>query len=183
VDRGIRSVEELKKLLWRATEAMNIDDLVENLDLQPIDMMDLVSELVIDYEGHIPEDKGLEIRNNLSSRKFVVQGDYLMLKQLLRNIVDNALRHSDPGTKVKIVLNGEGSLEIIDEGDPLPDEFEKMFAFGSSTGSKKEGLYGLGLYLARKIVMAHDGGISARSAEGFSGAIFSINLPSTSLTR
>jgi len=177
ISRGLRSVSELRQLVLRASEAVNIDDLVEDLDVQSIDIIGLLSELVVDYEDKLTGGRALRIDNEYENRECFVRGDYLLLKQMFRNIVDNALRHSNPGSVVRLILTTQGSVEVVDEGDFLPDDIEGLFNFGVKDGSQKSGLYGLGLYLARKIALAHEGNITARRPEGFRGAVFSISLP------
>lgn len=177
VSRGMHSVDALKKLVGRAAEAVNIEDLVERIDVQIFDIMDLLEDVAADFYQRLPEGRSMQVENFYQNGAYTIRGDYLLLKQMIRNIIDNAIRHSAPGTAIEIILTKEGRIEVVNEGDALPDNIETMFGLGSNQDSEKQGLYGLGLYLARKIAIAHQGSLSASSPEGYSGAVFSILLP------
>jgi signal transduction histidine kinase len=179
---GMESVDELRQLVQRAAEAVDIDDLVESLDAKPVDLMGLINELIRSYQVRLSEGRSIEVDNLYENHKYFVWGDYLLLKQMLGNILDNAVRHSNPDTAITIFLTKQGTLEIADEGGSLPDDIESVFAFGGNEDSKKPGLYGLGLYLARKIAVAHEGSIVAKRPERFCGAVFLISLPEVKVT-
>lgn len=177
IDRGMQSVVELGQVLQRATEAMNLDDLVENLDIQSIELGELADDVVQEYEELPHSSTELVLENKASTNDYLVLGDYLLLKQMLRNIVNNAIRHADAGTAVRIVLTHNGNLDIVNRGPSLPEDTSSMFTLGTRLRPGIPGQYGLGLYLAMKIATAHGGYISARNPREFSGAIFSVFLP------
>jgi two-component system, OmpR family, sensor kinase len=105
------------------------------------------------------------------------------LTQVLRNLVRNAVAHTDPGGRVTVVAHArDGRLEIAvgDDGPGIPpDQIERVFErFHRVDGgrSRDAGGSGLGLAIARAIVEAHGGQIRAESAPGH-GATFRVELP------
>jgi signal transduction histidine kinase len=107
--------------------------------------------------------------------------DAEQVKQALSNILNNALEHTPSGKKVKLRLSRHGGkirCVIHDKGSGIPSAcleqiFEQSFQISSGTG--KRGL-GIGLYIAREIIRAHNGEIQVKSKLG-KGSIFIITLP------
>jgi signal transduction histidine kinase len=103
--------------------------------------------------------------------------------QLLDNLVSNAIKFTPEGGDVRVSLarvNGFVRLEVADNGIGIDaDEQQRLFErfFRASTASDQQipGT-GLGLYIARAIVEAHDGSISVESVPG-EGTSFRIDLP------
>jgi two-component system sensor histidine kinase KdpD len=107
--------------------------------------------------------------------------DYVEIDQVLSNLVENAARHTRPGTRVVISAAIEGAevaVEVSDDGPGVPrDALDRVFEpfFRGSSGGTPRGT-GLGLAVARGLVEAHGGHISVRNRpEG--GAVFRFTLP------
>ncbi|WP_425568050.1 sensor histidine kinase [Nonomuraea rubra] len=112
-----------------------------------------------------------------------VLGDEARLRQVVSNLVGNAVTHTPAGTPVRIGVGtdgGEAVLVIADEGPGLaPEEASRVFdRFYRADGSRARatGGAGLGLAIVRSIVAAHGGRVELRSAPG-RGAAFEIRLP------
>lgn len=110
----------------------------------------------------------------------VVYGDIVEIRRVLQNLVDNAVRVSQPGKRVCLevrVMNAR-QLEVCvhDEGPGIPEcDKEKLF-YRFVQGRGRKGKAGLGLYLCRQIVEAHKGTIWVKSAVG-KGTSFCFTLP------
>jgi signal transduction histidine kinase len=109
--------------------------------------------------------------------------DRTKLEQVLHHLVDNAVKYSEPGAPVTVELRDEPDqvhLGVTDRGKgifsgDLPRVFERFQQLdGSSTRS--QGGTGIGLYIAKALVDAHQGTITARSALG-KGSTFTVTLP------
>ena len=94
------------------------------------------------------------------------------LAEALSNIAGNAVEHAAPGTPVVVRAHPEGDevvVEIINQGDPIPADV-LPFIFEPFRRGKRErsatGNLGLGLYIAKQIVLASGGTLDARSAGG-----------------
>jgi signal transduction histidine kinase len=112
-----------------------------------------------------------------------LQADPDRLTQVLRNLVRNAVAHTEPGDRVELSACGlDGRLEITvsDAGPGIPqDELDRIFERFhrlDKSRSRDRGGTGLGLAIARAIVEAHGGELRAESAPG-QGATFRIELP------
>ena len=113
-----------------------------------------------------------------------INADRNMMKQVLRILCDNAVKYSGPGSTVTLSCTKEAGggccLSVKDEGqgisqEELPKIFERFFRSDKARQSETGG-HGLGLSIARIIVVAHKGKLRVRSKPG-SGSIFSIILP------
>lgn len=113
-------------------------------------------------------------------------GDEKLLDVALGNILDNAAKFSEPGTTIKIIISshpGDGLLviEIEDEGLGVPaDEEEIVFDkfHRAKQADKKNAGTGLGLWIARRILEAHDGSVCiTRRNAGTPGTLVRITLP------
>ncbi|HYS11409.1 MAG TPA: ATP-binding protein [Myxococcales bacterium] len=100
------------------------------------------------------------------------------MAQVISNLVGNALQHSDG--QVEVTLRGESDEVLFrtrNGGPPIPaDVLPHVFEPGRRGNGARSGGVGLGLFIARQIVLAHGGTIEARSSEA-EGTIFEIALP------
>ncbi|WP_235032040.1 sensor histidine kinase [Actinacidiphila yanglinensis] len=114
-----------------------------------------------------------------------VLGDEARLRQVVANLVGNAVAHTPPGTPVRIGVGtsgGYGVLEVADSGPGLaPDQaarvFERFYRVDASRSRATGGGAGLGLAIASALVTAHHGTVELDTAPG-EGATFRIRLPS-----
>jgi len=114
----------------------------------------------------------------------VVDGDEPRLRQVVTNLVANALRHTPPGTAVELAVgreDGHGVVEVRDHGPGIaPEEarkvFERFFRTDTSRQRGRGGGSGLGLAIVAAIVTAHDGRVGLSETPG-GGATFVVRLP------
>jgi two-component system OmpR family sensor kinase len=124
-----------------------------------------------------------------------VEGDESRLRQVVGNLVTNALTHTPPGTPVRLALRIDGSnalLEVADNGPGLTEEqaqriFERFYrvdkartrrAAGSTPEVTPHSGTGLGLAIVAALIVAHRGTVSVHSTFG-GGATFQVRLPLT----
>jgi two-component system OmpR family sensor kinase len=174
IDRMTRIVEELL-FLSRA-------DMGEvKMESKPV----FLETLVEDIHRQAPllgQDRNIEVVLG-SVMPAVVQGDELRLRELLLNLVENAIKYSHPGGKVEIglVTNGqEAVLSVTDQGIGIGSEdhtkiFNRFFRTDGARAHTKKGT-GLGLAICAWIAEFHKGRISVKSAVG-QGSTFTVMLP------
>jgi two-component system OmpR family sensor kinase len=155
-------------------------DEVRELIREDVDLARLAGDAVDDARATAP-DRDIELS---AAGQVHLLGDPHQLRQVLANLLRNALVHTPPGTPVEVDVRDEGdqiALEVRDHGPGLPtDENDQLFErFWRAEGGRKQGKAGAGLGLAivAGIVAAHHGEVKAENAPG-GGARFTVRLPS-----
>jgi heavy metal sensor kinase len=154
------------------------------IDREPIDLAAIASEVVEMFEP-LAEERGVRLAAEAAS-PVVIEGDLSRIRQLITNLVDNAIRFTQPGGSVTVRVESVDaasrlswvSLSVIDTGVGIPEEhlrhiFERFYRVDAARAS---GGCGLGLSICRWIVEAHGGRIEARSRPG-EGTTFTAMLP------
>ncbi len=180
------SIQAIKK------ESENMQDLVDKLlfiarnDKDTLvlvknrfSMSELVEELVRET---ILLETGHKIESHVEP-EIMLHGDRDRIKQALRIFVDNAIKYTEPGQTITIWLNVEDDYAVVtvrDTGIGIPEEhlpniFDRFFRVDSSRERDKGG-HGLGLSIARIIVLRHGGRIKVASKPG-EGTRFKIYFP------
>ena len=153
-----------------------------SLNLRRHEIKELVEE-VVSLSKLLAEEAGVELVTEFTPAPVEVVADGGRIKQVLLNLVHNAIQASPPGAQVKIVVRKEGGdaiVEVIDEGPGIPpEEMEKIFCPFYTT--KHQGT-GLGLAISRKIVIAHGGRLEVDSTPG-QGSTFRLRLSATGALR
>lgn len=154
----------------------------ENLpDEEYFDLYGLAEAVVNDvrYEAQIP---GVQIELQAADGgDYTVKGNAELMRRALENIVRNALRFSQPGQRVGVDLHPCGDrlqVRVLDQGPGVEESrlaaiFDPFVRVASPQAGKG---YGLGLAIARKVVVAHGGEIAARNGE-LGGLEIRIQLP------
>ncbi|MFE2311116.1 sensor histidine kinase, partial [Streptomyces sp. NPDC059411] len=114
-----------------------------------------------------------------------VNGDEARLRQVVANLVGNAVAHTPAGSPVRIGVGSAGGHEVIevaDSGPGLTPEqaarvFERFYRVDASRSRQAGGGAGLGLAIASVLVQAHGGELELETAPG-EGALFRVRLPS-----
>ena len=149
------------------------------MEMSSFDVLDVVSELHKEAAMVTPENTFV-----LSpSDHCLVEADRGMIKQVMRILCDNAVKYTPKGGTITIGVQrrpGGCTLSLSDTGPGIaPEELPKIFErfYRSDSARKAEsGGHGLGLSIARIIVVAHGGKLRVRSKLG-AGTTFSIDLP------
>jgi len=140
---------------------------------------DLVASAVERLDGHFAEHP---IDVALPAELPPVYVDATLVARVLVNLLDNAIKHTPPGTRITVSagLEGDAVRVVVDDNGPgLPPNPERLFAkFQRGRDDSSAGGAGLGLALCRAIVSAHGGQISAMQRPG-GGARFVFMVPTT----
>ena len=129
----------------------------------------------------LARDKQITLTQEIPAQLPELEVDGDRLRQVVINLLGNAIKFSDPGSSVKMKVaqnNGELIVEVSDHGIGISDESKKHLfeRFYRAEGETVRGGTGLGLFIAKQIIQAHGGRIWAESKLG-EGSIFSFTLP------
>lgn len=167
-----RLVEDLQEL--SAAEAGKL-----RYEMGPLDLAALACEETARAGVRAPEGVALSCDAN---GPLMIEGDEGRLSQVMRNLLDNALRHTATGsvTVACIAGDGEAVVEVRDTGegipaDDLPFIFERFYR-ADAARARDTGGSGVGLAVSRRIVEDHGGSVFARNAEG-GGAVVGFRVP------
>jgi heavy metal sensor kinase len=144
------------------------------------DLAELTSATA-DQMSLLSEDKQITVKC-LARERVYVKGDRARMKQVIVNLLDNAIKYTPPAGSVTLtVSSGEhATLEVADTGMGIPEKslplvFDRFFRVDDAR-SRAEGGAGLGLSIVQSICAAHQGRVEARSAPG-NGSTFRVELP------
>ena len=182
----IHSLNEEASLLFRL-----VDDLQElsqaeagelNIVMESKDISELITQSTDAVRGRA-KAKGLSLSVELPKKLPTVRIDSHRIAQVLRNLLENALVHTAAGDAITVTANekdGWIEISVIDTGEGIKDEelqniFERFYRVDRSR-SRATGGGGLGLTIARRLVEAHGGRITAQSEPG-KGSRFTFTVP------
>jgi two-component system OmpR family sensor kinase len=161
------------------------------LELDEIDLTTLAADAALDARAFDPER---EVTVQAMSpgeppTAVIITAEENKIRQLISNLMGNALRFTEPGSPLEIAVgrdeSGNGVIEVIDHGDGIPPQvrekiFERFWRADSSR-ARETGGSGLGLAIVASIVAAHEGSIVVDETPG-GGATFRVSLPASGPT-
>lgn len=159
IDEGRRDglqqdIGELDALIGEILLASRLEALPHLEVTEPVDLLALAAEECARHDGV-----------DLEGTAATVKGDSRLLLRLLRNLLDNAIRHGLPPVQVRLqVIDGRAELVVRDHGPGLPqDECQRVFEpFYRAGAARDRAGTGLGLALARQIARHHGGELACR---------------------
>ena len=139
----------------------------KEIQLKPLDLRQLL-EYVVEVESGVVQAKGIKIEADLCD--CVIEGDEDLLTSLFYNLLDNAMKASEPGNRVWLqmgVQDAEVRVSVRDEGIGIPEEEIKKilepFYMVDKSRSRSNGGAGLGLALCKEIIRIHRGELEIQS--------------------
>jgi two-component system, NtrC family, sensor histidine kinase KinB len=175
--------ERLLVTLKRLLDLARVENGASQLQLRPVNLVESLERARRLFSG-TAEQKGCRVVIETHGSPTEIIGDSVRLDEVIHNLLSNALKHSPPGNPVILRLSRRPCgrflrISVIDHGEGVPEDsrgklFDKFFRV---PGQKTDGV-GLGLSIAREIVLAHSGRIGM--AETVDGATeFVVDLPIT----
>jgi signal transduction histidine kinase len=185
-EKTIRSLHEEASSLSRLVDDLQELSLAEageiKLVKQPVDIIGLIKDTVAVMQAKAA-DRGLTLLTDVPVKLPVVIIDAHRIKQVLSNLLENAIAHTDKGGRITVAARqGEQQIlvSVTDTGEGIPAKdlpfiFERFYRVDRSR-TRKTGGSGLGLTIAKRLVEAHDGTIEVKSEPG-QGSIFTFTIP------
>ncbi|MBB6033017.1 two-component system OmpR family sensor kinase [Phytomonospora endophytica] len=182
VAASMRRIEEEAKRMGLLVEDLLLLarlDRERPVQLEPVDMLGLAVDAVSGAKVTVP-DRPLELK--VGKGPLMVLGDELRLRQVLSNLLDNAIAHTPPETPIEVRVYAEAPyvfLEVADSGPGMTPEqaervFERFYRADPARG-RKAGGSGLGLAIVAALVAAHNGLITVDTDLGV-GTVFRVRL-------
>jgi len=182
-----RNAEAQSRLIEDVLDITRIVNHKLSLDRKIIGLDGVIQEAV---EAIAPSAvaKAIDLQRLIEARDVLVYADALRLKQILLNLMTNAVKFTPPGGQILLHVTRRGdrvAIQVADTGkgigpDLLPHIFER-FRQGDSSSTRQHGGLGLGLTIAHQLVMMHGGEIIAQSEGDGKGSRFIVRLPVVAL--
>ena len=169
---SIEQAERLEHLVADLFTYTRLEYLNQEPAQEPLDLGEIVSQAAESMRP-IAEAKRIQLLVHASCAQCLVEGNRGMLARVVINLLENALRYTLKGGHVRLnwqVCGNEGILTVTDDGpgftaDDLVHLFTPLYR-GDVSRSRQTGGVGLGLAIARRIVRAHGGELTATNASG-----------------
>lgn len=179
--QSLGQVEHLVRLVKSLLTLTHFSGEHPPIDLKPVLLKPLIQELVSELSV-LAEEKTCLLMDHIQDVPQIL-GDVGQLKQLMINLLDNAIRHTPQGKSVTVTMQPSGNnvlLTVEDTGsgietEHLPHIFERFYR-ADRARDRESGGTGLGLAIAKEIALAHHGTINVRSEIG-KGSVFTVSLP------
>jgi CheY-like chemotaxis protein len=178
-----RSAEAQKQLLDDLLDTSRIATGKVRLDRNNADLPAIVRATIDDVTPQA-KDKDIRIKADLAKDIGIMLADPHRLRQVVHNLLGNAIKFTPPGGRVDVRLSkGDGWVEltVADTGRGIEPEFLSQvftpFSQSDPSTTRTHGGLGLGLAISKELVELHGGTIHAESAGAGKGATFVVRLP------
>ena len=179
-------IDESERLRRLVDDLLNLKGMeaAKTFDDMEYVVLNKLAQVTVERLKHMANSKEIKLTLMVPEQNITVWGNIDRLKQVLTNLLDNAIKHSDAGGAVCVELGMKNNYTVIsvkNSGPGIPREeleniWERFYKVDKSRSRRGTGT-GLGLSIVKKIVEMHGGKVSVESEPGH-GAIFTIYLPS-----
>lgn len=182
LERANKSVRRMIHIIEDLDQITKLEAGTIEINEEPVDMVELIQDVVDQLELKAKKRNVKLIVKHQQKGRFMVQVDVEKIKQVLINLIVNAIKYGREGGQVicRTYSMGEQVLvEVADDGNGIPSKhlnkiFERFYRVDKSR-DREQGGSGLGLSIVKHIIEAHNQTINIRSTEG-QGCTFSFTL-------
>jgi heavy metal sensor kinase len=181
IGSALEECNRMSKIVHSLMTISRLDCGGEQIELVPVDLVEIVS-VTLEHMSLLAEEKHISLRFDVQQPTYVT-GDPMRLKQIVVNLVDNAIKYTPEEGSVSVFVRAEADKAVILVADTgigipaaaLPLVFDRFYRTDQAR-SRESGGIGLGLSIVKAICSVHGGTASVESVEG-RGATFRIELP------
>lgn len=181
IGNSLEEIDRLARIVDQLLVISRLDAGQAGIEREPVDLGKL-AETTAEQLRLLMDEKGIAVKFAVEPG-VVVSGDRLRLKQILVNLLDNAIKYVPENGTIEVIVReeaGHGLLAVSDTGigispAELPLIFDRFYR-ADKARRRATGGAGLGLSIVKAIALAHDGKVSVSSTEGV-GTTVSIELP------
>lgn len=172
LDIIVSETERLNKLTKEMLSLDNIDNRVRKMNYTSFNINKLIKDTVLSFEG-ICNGKGIRFNLVLEDNELIVVADYGKIQQVMYNLIDNAIKFSNPNSYIDIetaLKKDKAYIYVKDHGIGISNTdiakiWQRFYKTDSSRGKDRTGT-GLGLSIVKDIIAAHNQKITVVSTEG-----------------
>ncbi len=172
LDIIVSETERLNKLTREMLSLDNIDNRVRKMNYTSFNINKLIKDTVLSFEG-ICNGKGIRFNLVLEDDELIVVADYGKIQQVMYNLIDNAIKFSNPNSYIDIeteLKKDKAYIYVKDHGIGISNTdiakiWQRFYKTDSSRGKDRTGT-GLGLSIVKDIIAAHNQKITVVSTEG-----------------
>jgi PAS domain S-box-containing protein len=170
----------LSRLIGSLLDISRMQTGIFEIELQPFVLGPLIYRVA---EETLPTLQNHVLRLEVDEAPLIINGDAMRVEQMLRNLVQNAIKYSPDGGTITLratAQDGQIVISVSDEGigipaSALPRLFQRFFRAGNAEATSISGM-GIGLFVVKEIATRHGGSVGVRSVEG-EGSTFTVSLP------
>ena len=181
ISSALDESDRMSRIVHNLMTISRLDSGGERMEMRPLELAGVV-KTTLDHMSLLADEKGIRVTCDAATPVWVT-GDAMRLKQVIVNIVDNAIKYTAENGNIVVSLQAQDEkavLAVTDTGIGIPAEslpfvFERFYRTDKAR-SRESGGTGLGLAIVKAICSAHDGTVSVESSEN-QGSTFRVQLP------
>src|SRR5579859_1644737 len=181
ISSALDESDRMARIVHNLMTISRLDGGGERIEMKPLELTGIL-KTTLDHMSLLADEKGIEVRCEAAEPVWVT-GDAMRLKQVIVNLVDNAIKYTAAGGLILVRLHAQGEQAVMAVADngigiaaaSLPHVFERFYRTDKAR-SRESGGTGLGLAIVKAICSAHNGTVSVESAEN-KGSTFQVQLP------
>jgi signal transduction histidine kinase len=181
IGSALEETERLSRIVESLLAISRLDAGEAQMERVSFDLAELTTTTV-EQMRLLAEDRDISLGCHINGT-VNIEGDRARIKQVIVNLVDNAIKYTPEGGEVRVLVGSEIDLAVVrveDDGAGIPEEalphlFERFYRVDKAR-SRQMGGVGLGLAIVKSIVTAHGGRVTVEGAEG-RGSRFRVQLP------
>ncbi len=182
----VQSIEEqaarLHELILDLLSLARVESGQKTFDIRAVKLASAVQSCLAEYQA-AANSKGINLKTTGTLPDLQVRADEEGIRQILNNLIDNAVKYTPAGGEVTVGWRAEGPLAVIEVRDTgigiaaeyLPRVFERFYRVDRAR-SRELGGTGLGLSIVKHLAQSFGGSVSVESRRG-EGSVFTVKLP------
>jgi heavy metal sensor kinase len=181
ISSALDESDRMSRIVHGLMTISRLDSGGERIEMRPVELTSVVRS-TLDHMSLLADEKAILLTCTAVAPVWVT-GDAMRLKQVIVNLVDNAIKYTPEGGSIEVMLQSQEEqavLTVTDTGigipaDSIPFVFDRFYR-ADKARSRASGGTGLGLAIVKAICTAHNGSVSVESSEN-DGSTFGVQLP------